>query len=131
MNTVLARLLRGEHMTIEKRVKALEVEAAFDTAAQAMGGWDELRRWAGQNQGHCKEVLLRFLPAGFFKQSNEVTLEDLVAQSQVPTHEYSDSILLQSLGYHTDKVMEYRKEAERRGLDTEFRHEQTHFERID
>lgn len=68
-------------MNAQNRVKTLEAEAAFEAAAQAMGGWDELRRWAHSNQSHCKEILLRFVPEGFFRQSEGRTLEDILEEA--------------------------------------------------
>lgn len=68
-------------MAIDKRITALEAEAAFDAAAQAMGGWDELRRWAAQNKTHCREIIRRFVPDDVLKEGSGPTLEDLVAGS--------------------------------------------------
>jgi hypothetical protein len=69
-------------MNAQDRVKALEAEAAFESAAQIMGGWDELRRWAQLNQSHCKEILQRFVPADFFKGKDQgKTLEDLLEEA--------------------------------------------------
>jgi hypothetical protein len=70
-------------MTNEKRITALEAEAAFEAAAQMMGGWDELSRWARTHPTHCKEILSRFLPEGFFKQGpSDITLGELLSHSR-------------------------------------------------
>lgn len=103
-------------MNTEKRITALEAEAAFEAAAQAMGGLDELRRWARENATHCREILLRFVPDSFFKQGNSgATLEEMITKSwdMVPTcddvTELSDNEILHG-------IKSFNREAQRRSL---------------
>lgn len=103
-------------MSTEKRIRALEAESAFEAAAKVIGGWDELRRWASANQSHCKEILLRFVPDGFFKQSTEPTLEDLVVGATKPIHERTDKDIQEYIEYHAGRLNEFQSEVRRRDL---------------
>lgn len=101
----------------DRRIEALEAEAAFQAAADKMGGWDELTRWARENPSQCKEVLLRFLPERFFKQgSTDKTLGELVGECNYPIERYDDESIIRSIKYHTERMNEYLADARRRGL---------------